>query len=113
MATRNFVPRADHEGGIGTEKKRWKEVRAGNFYGNLQGTINGQEIPENAVFTDTWRGIVNALNSTSTSDSLSAAQGKILNESKLDKTEVANTANKIPRYNAAGHLVLPSGAEIW
>lgn len=28
-------------------------------------------------------------------------------------SEVANAANKIPRYNSLGHLVLPSGAEIW
>lgn len=26
---------------------------------------------------------------------------------------VGNAANKIPVYNAAGHLVLPSGAEVW
>lgn len=28
-------------------------------------------------------------------------------------SEVANSANKIPRYNSSGHLVLPSGAEFW
>lgn len=27
--------------------------------------------------------------------------------------DVANAANKIPRYNAAGHLVLPDGSEFW
>lgn len=26
---------------------------------------------------------------------------------------VGNAANKVPLYNASGHLVLPSGAEIW
>ena len=42
-------------------------------------------VPENAKFTDTntWRGIQNNLTSTSATDSLSANQGKILNESKL------------------------------
>lgn len=34
-------------------------------------------------------------------------------ESKVDDTEVANKANKIPRYSADGHLILPSGVEIW
>ena len=29
------------------------------------------------------------------------------------KSDVSNTANHIPRYNSAGHLVLPSGIEIW
>lgn len=27
--------------------------------------------------------------------------------------DVANEANKIPRYNSEGHLVLPSGIELW
>lgn len=39
-----------------------------------------RDVPENAVFTDTWRGIVNSLTSTSTTYSLSAAQGKALND---------------------------------
>lgn len=41
-----------------------------------------KSVPSNAVFTDTntWRGIQNNLSSTSTSDSLSAYQGKLLNE---------------------------------
>lgn len=38
----------------------------------------GKSVPSNAVFTDTWRGIQNNLTSDSTSDSLSAAQGKAL-----------------------------------
>lgn len=42
----------------------------------------GKSVPSNAVFTDTntWRPVQNNLTSTSTSDSLSAAQGKILND---------------------------------
>lgn len=40
----------------------------------------GKSVPSNAVFTDTntWRGIQNNLTSDSTSESLSAAQGKVL-----------------------------------
>lgn len=41
-----------------------------------------KSVPDNAVFTDTWRDVVNNLTSTDASKSLSAAQGKILNESK-------------------------------
>ena len=37
-------------------------------------------VPADADFKNTWRGIQNNLTSTSTTDSLSAAQGKILNE---------------------------------
>ena len=41
----------------------------------------GKSVPSDAKFTDTntWRGIQNNLTSDSTSDSLSAAQGKVLN----------------------------------
>ena len=33
--------------------------------------------------------------------------------SYIPTSEVANSANKIPRYNADGHLVLPDGSEFW
>lgn len=44
-----------------------------------------KSVPSNAVFTDTntWRGCQNNLTSTATDQSLSAAQGKWLNENKL------------------------------
>lgn len=31
----------------------------------------------------------------------------------VQQSDVANAANKIPKFSAEGHLVLPSGAEIW
>lgn len=31
----------------------------------------------------------------------------------VEKTDVQNSANHIPRYTNEGHLVLPSGIEIW
>ena len=48
--------------------------------------------------TDTWRGIQNNLTSTSTTDSLSANQGKILNDikvgfAKVTASEIAKTSN--------------------
>lgn len=52
--------------------------------GGNSATVNGNtvnsNVPANAKFTDTWRGIQNNLTSTSTTDSLSAAQGKALND---------------------------------
>ena len=39
-----------------------------------------KSVPKDAEFTDTWRGIQNNLTSTSTVESLSALQGKLLNE---------------------------------
>lgn len=32
---------------------------------------------------------------------------------KLDSNMVGNEANKVPKYNSEGHLVLPSGIEIY
>lgn len=58
-------------------------------------TVNGHtvnsDVPANAKFTDTntWRGIQNNLTSDSTSDSLSAAQGKALKA--LIDTKTSNT----------------------
>lgn len=75
------------------------------------GTITTQD-------TNTWRGIQNNLTSTSTTDSLSAAQGKILNETKaVNKTltnEDLNTVTTPGFYNAGGGnsvINKPSGVE--
>ena len=43
--------------------------------------------------TNTWRGIQNNLSSTSTTDSLSAAQGKALNDNKIANTSLFNMRN--------------------
>ena len=62
------------------------EFKNGSFglIGRDAKTVNGHtvnsNVPANAIFTDTntWRGIQNNLTSDSTTDSLSAAQGKVL-----------------------------------
>lgn len=57
------------------------------------------DVPTDAVFTDTWRGIQDNLVSDSTTDSLSANQGKILNEKITEHTSNGNihvtTDNKL------------------
>lgn len=66
----------------------------------------GKSVPSNAVFTDTntWRPVENVLNSTSTSNSLSAAQGKVLNDltfqkrSSIDASTDWNTLKNIGCY---------------
>lgn len=52
----------------------------------------GKSVPSNAVFTDTntWRGIQDNLSSNSTTDSLSAAQGKRLKNLIDEKTDIHN-----------------------
>lgn len=52
-----------------------------------------KSVPADAKFTDTntWRPIQNSLGSTATDQSLSAAQGKWLNENKVPQTNWTNT----------------------
>lgn len=39
--------------------------------------------------------------------------GNNITETYLPLSEVDNTANGVPRFTSEGHLVLPSGIEIW
>lgn len=87
-------------------------VAAAKFKGALEGNastasnaskVNGHtvnaDVPSGAKFTDTntWRGIQNNLTSNSTSDSLSAAQGKVLKgliDSKANSSDLSSYAQK-------------------
>lgn len=69
----------------------------------------GKSVPSNAVFTDTntWRGIQNNLTSDSTSDSLSAAQGKALKalvdgKAASNHTHSAGTTGAFSGVSASG-----------
>ena len=53
----------------------------------------------------------NYYNKTEVEQKVSAVESK-LGDYVLN-SDVANQANKIPRFNPEGHLVLPSGLEIW
>lgn len=66
--------------------------------GGNAATVNNHtvesDVPANAVFTDTWRGIQDSLTSDSAVDSLSANQGKILNEKvEQNKTDISQLFN--------------------
>lgn len=63
-----------------------------------------KSVPSNADFTNTWRGIQNNLTSTSTTDSLSAAQGKILNESIANKSKIQTTSKTVTITKGAGSI---------
>ena len=68
------------------------------------------------AFTQT---VVNNAKSSLTStinSSISSLRTELKNEMSGNyvlKSDVSNTAGHIPRYNSSGHLVLPSGIEIW
>jgi hypothetical protein len=69
--------------GSATQPVYW----TGSAWANTTYALN-KTVPSDAVFTDTntWRGIQNNLTSTSTTDSLSAYQGKVLSE-KIDTAQ--------------------------
>ena len=87
-------------------------VAAAKFKGALEGnastasnasTVNGHtvnaNVPANAKFTDTntWRGIQDNLTSTSTSESLSANQGRVLKglvDSKVNSSDLSSYSQK-------------------
>lgn len=70
------------------------------------GTVNGHtvnsNVPANAKFTDTWRGVQNNLTSTATDQSLSAYQGKVLKDLVDKKTTFtySSTQPTSPASNA-------------
>lgn len=67
-------------------------------------TVNGHtvnsNVPANAKFTDTWRGVQNNLTSTATDQSLSAYQGKVLKD-LVDKKTTFNYSSTQPTSPAS------------
>ena len=56
---------------------------------------------------------VTGLGSAAYTDSSAYATSSHTHSDYVSTSDVANNANKIPRYNADGHLVLPDGSEFW
>lgn len=81
--------------------------------GGNANTVNGHtvdaDVPAGAKFTDTntWRGIQNNLESESTEDSLSAAQGKMLNEkfASYSPSTHKHAASKITAGTLSGKVL--------
>lgn len=67
-------------------------------------TVNGHtvnsNVPANAKFTDTWRGVQNNLTSTATDQSLSAYQGKVLKD-LVDKKTIFTYSSTQPTSPAS------------
>ena len=63
----------------------------------------GKSVPADAKFTDTntWRGVQNNLTSTSTDQSLSAAQGKVL-KALIDGKAASNHTHQEPDHGFPG-----------
>lgn len=91
------------------------------------GNVNVEEYthPNSGVTAGTYRSVtVNAQGhvTAGSNSTLAIAYGgtgattasaALSNLGGVPTSEVANSANKIPRYNSSGHLVLPDGSEFW
>lgn len=75
--------------------------------GSSNGTIS---VNTNGATTDV---AVTGLGSAAYTDSSAYATSSHTHSDYVSTSDVANSANKIPRYNADGHLVLPDGSEFW
>ena len=78
-----------------------------NDKGFVTGSVSGNTITINGVsttWTNTWRGIQDNLTSTSTSDSLSANQGKVL-KGLVDSKANSSDLSSYPHKNQAVSLV--------
>ena len=73
-----------------------------------------KKVPSDAVFTDTntWRGIQNNLTSDSTTDSLSAAQGKAL-KALIDGKAASSHGNHVPATQTANNAVFLRNDNTW
>lgn len=94
----------------GNSWNSWNSIAKGGDCAKVNGHTIDSDVPANAKFTDTdtWRGIQDNLTSTSTSDSLSANQGRILNGKFADYLPLhgtADTAASVKDYgNTAKHI---------
>lgn len=80
-----------------------------NIVGSGATTVSAttDKITITSTDTNTWRGIQNNLTSTSTTDSLSAAQGKALNEAKVAKSGDTMTGTlTLPQASFSGKVYM-------
>lgn len=94
---------------------------------DTNGNVNVEEYthPNSGVTAGTYRSVtVNAQGHVTggSNPTLAIANGgtgattasaALSNLGGVPTSDVANSANKIPRYNSSGHLVLPDGSEFW
>ena len=75
---------------------KYIRARMNGTWGAWTEVTVSKAVPSNAVFTDTWRGVQNVLTSDSTTESLSAAQGKVLKGLVDGKANSNHTHNYLP-----------------
>lgn len=79
-------------------------------------TVNGHtvnsDVPANAKFTDTWRGVQDNLTSTATDQSLSANQGRVL-KGLIDGKAASSHGNHVPATQTANNAVFLRNDNTW
>lgn len=90
----------------GTNNDRYERVQQNGTWGSWINTSVRVAVPANAKFTDTVRGVQNNLTSTSTTDALTAAQGKVLKDLVDGKAPASHTHSNYVNQNAFSNVVV-------
>ena len=109
MATRNFVPRADGEGSLGTSAKKWSAVHADNIYGNVTGNLTG-DVTGNA---DTATTATNAANATNDGNGNNIATTYLPLSGGTMTGDITLSGNRIIKNSSNEHgLLLYGGSTV-
>jgi hypothetical protein len=122
MTTRNFVPRNNNEGQLGTENKKWNkiytnEIFATNFTGNLTGTAdNAIKDNKNQQIDSTYIKDISVNNDTLTvtkgnDDSQDIIINNISHAINSDNATNANKLQELTAGNANGQIPINNGTE--
>ena len=122
MTTRNFVPRNNNEGQLGTENKKWNkiytnEIFATNFTGNLTGTAdNTIKDNKNQQIDSTYIKDISVNNDTLTvtkgnDDSQDIIINNISHAINSDNATNANKLQELTAGNANGQIPINNGTE--
>ena len=122
MTTRNFVPRNNNEGQLGTENKKWtkiytNEIFATNFTGNLTGTAdNAIKDNKNQQIDSTYIKDISINNDTLTvtkgnDDSQDITINNISHAISSDNAINANKLQELTAGNSKGQIPINNGIE--
>lgn len=122
MTTRNFVPRNNNEGQLGTENKKWNkiytnEIFATNFTGNLTGTAdNAIKDNKNQQIDSTYIKDISVNNDTLTvtkgnDDSQDITINNISHAISSDNAINANKLQELTAGNSKGQIPINNGIE--
>lgn len=122
MTTRNFVPRNNNEGQLGTENKKWNkiytnEIFATNFTGNLTGTAdNTIKDNKNQQIDATYIKNISINNDTLTvtkgnDDSQDITINNISHAISSDNAINANKLQELTAGNSKGQIPINNGIE--